>query len=204
MRSLLLTSLILGSNVFKPAPGEDGLKHSVEKIPTPAKTLETLPRQIEARRAWKLIEENRSVPGAGGYYADALPKGVMSSNGVVGFSGFQNQSYRRFAKNLYGLTVYDISYTLLHRYGGTYLGRGHYLDSVTILPHRLEVAWGYKVSLCVRGLSVTNAGTRDSPVASLLMELAFRVATIIKTLEFRANYEFRGDSAEVRTYPAEN
>ena len=165
MRSLLLTSLMLGTNAFKAAPGEDGLKHSVEKIPTPSQTLETCPRQVEARRAWKLVEANRPLPGACGFYANALPKGMTSSDEMTGFSGFQYRSYRRFAKNLYGLTVYDISYTLLHRYGGTYHGKGHYLDSVTILPHRLEVAWGYKVSLSVKGLSPANVGTREDPVA---------------------------------------
>ena len=152
----------------------------------------------------EIIEENRPTLDAATAYANALPKGVKNSAELEGFSGLQFQSYRRFGKNLYGLTVYDITYTLLYRYGGSYKGKGCYLDSITILPHELEIAWGYKVSLAVKGLAPTNVGTHEAPVASLLMELDFRIATVVRTAEFRANYEFRGDSREVRSFPAGN
>lgn len=150
------------------------------------------------QKVWKIIEKNKPVVNVKYSYANALPKGVRSAEELESFSPVQFRSYRMHGKNGFGATVYDLTYTLVHRYGGAYQGRGKYLDSVSVVPHKLNVLWGYTVNFGVDNVSTVNAGDRNAPVASALLEMNFKVSTVIKSSEFHGVYEFRGDSASVR------
>lgn len=146
-------------------------------------------------RVWSFIAANEPVFEAKYKFANALPKGVTKADELTSFSPIQYSSYRMYGKNLYGITVYDVTYTLVHRYGGQYKGQGQYLTDVTILPSQVDVLWAYTVNFDVTDVSVTNVGSDTRPVASLLMQLQFKVSTIIKKHQLNAVYEFRGDSA---------
>jgi hypothetical protein len=151
------------------------------------------------QKIWAIIEKNHPVVNINYQYANALPAGVKSSSELEGFSDLVFRSYRMYGKNLFGVTVYDVTYTLVHRYGGSYLGKGRYLENVTVLPHNVEVAWGYKVSLDVNNVSVLNVGTKDKPVGAVTMGLEFNVHTAVKSADFKSVFGFRGDSANVQT-----
>jgi hypothetical protein len=100
---------------------------------------------------------------------------------------------------LYGVTVYDVTYTLVHRFGGQYEGRGAYLESVTVLPQHVEVMWGYKLDFFVEKVSAVNIGTRENPVASLALETTLNVSTVLQEMRLKNLHEFRGDSAVVNS-----
>ncbi|NQW46044.1 MAG: hypothetical protein HQ462_11660, partial [Deltaproteobacteria bacterium] len=89
-------------------------------------------------------------------------------------------------------------YSLVHRFGGTYDGRGKYLENVTVIPTNVEVLWGYTLSYDVEKVSVVNSGTRENPIASILLGTNFKVSTVIKSSESHSLYEFRGDRSEVK------
>lgn len=150
-------------------------------------------------RVWKFVERNKPVINVKRAYANALPKGVRSSEDLDGFSPLTYRSFRMKGKNGFGNKVYDTTYTLIHRYGGRYDSKGYYLENCTVLPHKTEALWGYTVDVGVENIGTVNVGTKERPVGSLVMEMAFRVGTIIKTSEFRTVYEFRGDSRGVTT-----
>lgn len=149
-----------------------------------------------AERVWEVIKDNAPVLNVNYKYANALPRGVASSDELENFSNLQYKSYRQYGRNLFGATVYDVTYTLVHRYGGTYNGRGQYLENVTVLPQNVEALWGYTVNLDVENISTVNVGTSNNPIASLTMQLALRVSTVIKKGEYRSLFDLRGDSAE--------
>lgn len=149
------------------------------------------------KKVWALVENNKPAVNVNYMYANALPKGVRSSEELDSFSELQHVSYRVHGENLYGVTVYDLTYSLVHRYGGSYQGRGKFLENVAVVPSALEVSWGYTVNYNVEKVSVVNTGTRENPVGAVLLETNFKVSTVLKSLETHSVYDFRGDSAQV-------
>ena len=152
-----------------------------------------------AKEIWTIIEENQPVLNVKFDYANALPKGLRSSEELDGFSDLQMRAFRTYGVNTYGITVYDVTYTALHRYGGSYQGKGKYLENVTILPQNVEVAWAYTLNLGVAQVSAVNAGTKEAPVASLLMQMDLSVETVIKKSQMHHVFQFRGDSKDITT-----
>jgi hypothetical protein len=148
------------------------------------------------KQAWQFIEKNRPVTNIAYDYANALPKGVQSASDLAGFSDVQYESWRYYGKNGFGMTVFDVTYTLVHQYGGSYEGQGSYLTSVAVVPSNVDVMWGYTVNFKVTNVATTNVGTSLAPVASLNLEMAFDVSTIIKNSRKTKLFQFRGDRAK--------
>jgi hypothetical protein len=151
------------------------------------------------KKVWALVENNKPVVNVSYLYANALPKGVRSSEELENFSELQHRTFRVSAQNLFGVTVYDLTYSLVHRYGGNFKGRGKYLENVAVIPTALDVVWGYNVAYKVEKVSVVNTGTSENPVASVLLETNFKVSTAVKSSEEHSVYDFRGDSAKVNS-----
>lgn len=190
---------------------------SVDEVKTPAVALAQIARIEEAQKqrdigdvlviieqivnlgekVWNIIESNQALSEVEHKYANALPAGVRGPEELDEFSPMQHRSYRMYGKNYYGMTVYDVTYTLVHRYGGRYQGKGQYLDGVTVLPNHVSTLWGYKLSMGVDSVSTVNVGTREKPVGSIMMQMTFKVGTVMKKSEYRGLYEFRGDSRSV-------
>jgi hypothetical protein len=224
MKAVLIAVLLVSSSVMATPVAESynqdlGIYQYVEEIKTP-KNFEVKLGKIEIPRAemgteeigvifdsivnlgkkvWAIVESNKPVVSVSYLYANALPKGVRSSEELDSFSPLQATSYRVYGENLYGMTVYDLTYSLVHRYGGSYQGRGKYLENVSVVPTALDVMWGYTVDYKVDKVSVVNTGTRENPVGSVLLETLFKVSTVVKSSESHSVYEFRGDNAKVFT-----
>lgn len=222
MKALFLV-LCVASNLYaapvKQQVSRDGwMTNTIEEVATPQEVIRELsrynPRSFSAgsdelviidqiinlgEKIWTIIEKNHPVVNINYQYANALPQGVKNSSELEGFSDLVFRSYRMYGKNLFGITVYDVTYTLVHRYGGSYNGKGRYLENVTVLPHNVEVAWGYTVTLNVNSVSVLNVGTKENPIGAVTMGLDFNVHTVLKSADFKSVFGFRGDSADVRT-----
>lgn len=150
------------------------------------------------KKVWAVVEKGRPVVNVESQYANAVPAGARTSD-LENFSEMQFHSIRHQGVNLYGVTVYDVIYTLVHRFGGTYQGRGAYLENVTVLPQQVEVMWGYTVNLRVEQVSTVNLGDRENPVASLAMETSLNVSTAIQELRLKNLHEFVGNRARVHS-----
>jgi hypothetical protein len=150
------------------------------------------------KEVWKVIEENAPVVNIKYDYATALPRGISDAGQLDGFSDVVYQSYRMYGTNGFGMTVYDVTYTLVHQYGGSYEGKGAYLATASIIPSNVDVLWGYTVDLNVNNVSTLNVGSADAPVGSVSMEMSFKVSTVIKSHTSTTLYQFRGDTHSVR------
>jgi len=150
------------------------------------------------KKVWAVIEKGRPNVNVSYHYANALPAGLRAED-LEGFSSLQFQSIRHTGVNFYGVTVYDVTYTLAHRFGGRFEGMGAYIEGATVLPQNVEVMWGYNVNLGVQSVSTVNVGTRENPVASLAMETLLSVSTVMQEIQMRNIHEFRGDSAKVNS-----
>lgn len=149
------------------------------------------------QKVWKIIADNAPVVDIRYNYANALPQGVTSSSALTGFSDLQYDTWRYRTKNRLGVTTIDIMYSVVHQFGGSLNGRGQYLETVAVVPQRVNVAWGYHVDLNVNQISTTNVGTELAPVAAMVMELTLHSKTVLFDSTIKGIYQVRGDSAEV-------
>lgn len=147
------------------------------------------------KKVWAIVEANKPVVDVKTRYATGLPQGVTSPSQLAGWKPPRGAIYGLTAKNKYGTTVIDIRYQVLRTFGGRYKGKGQYLSGVTIQPLRVDVIWGYKLSLdaSVGDESVTNAGTEDEPIAAMQPVVQWRISTVIKDSTGRAGYYLQGD-----------
>ena len=150
------------------------------------------------KKIWAVVENGRPVVNVSSVYANAIPAGARSSD-LENFSELQFQSIRHQGVNLYGVTVYEVVYTLVHRFGGTFQGRGAYLEGVTVLPQKVEVLWGYNVDLKVEQVSAVNTGSSENPVASLAMQTSLNVRTVLQEVRLKNLHEFIGNRSEVNS-----
>ena len=149
------------------------------------------------KEVWKVIHDNQAVVDIKYDYASALPAGINSTAQLHGFSDLTHKSFRIYGKNAFGNTLYDLTLTLVHQYGGRYNDTGHYLTTVGIIPSSVKVAWGFKVNVDVKQISTTNVGTLADPVASMGLEMSFKAKSPLNHLAATTLYQFRGDSADV-------
>ncbi len=149
--------------------------------------------------AWKVVEAGKPVLISKNAYASALPANVKSADELENFSPLQFKSFTKRATSWYYGTAFEITYTLAHKYRGTYDGKGQYLDAVTVLPHKVDVSWAYGLNVGVEKIAVSNLASKESPVGSVIMEFAMTVSSWFRSSQYKNLYEFRGDSPNVRS-----
>lgn len=148
-----------------------------------------------AQRLWAIVEANRPVVDVSNSYASALPRGLEHWTQLTGWSPPKGTLYRLTAKNLYGMKMVDVQFSVQRTYGGGFKGKGKYLTAVTVLPLSVDVGSGYRfdMSCAVPDTSIVNAGSEEEPVAAMTPVLNWRIRTALKDSQGRAMYYLRGD-----------
>lgn len=146
-------------------------------------------------KAWKIIAENKPVVDIKTQFATALPRGAKNWADMAGWRPPTGVIYDLSAKNAYGLRVVHVRYQVLRTYGGSYAGTGRYLTAVTVEPLLVEVGWGYHFAFdaAIPDKSIVNVGTSADPVAGMMVQLGWRVATPIKDSSGESVYFVQGD-----------
>lgn len=147
-----------------------------------------------AQRLWAIVEANRPVADVSNNYATAMPRGLEHWTQLTGWTPPRGVVYRFTAKNLYGMNMVDVRYSVQRTYGGTFRGKGKYLTAVTVLPLEVNVGSGYRFDLSaqVPDTSVVNVGTEDDPVAAMTPVLTWRVRTVLKDSQGRNMFYVTG------------
>jgi len=55
------------------------------------------------------------------------------------------------------------------------------------------------VNYSVDNITTTNGGTSENPIAQMTLQAKFKVETVMQKNETNTVFQFRGDSAEVKT-----
>ncbi len=154
-----------------------------------------------AEKIWAIIERNAPVVNINTQYATAVPDGITSWTQLQSWSRPRSYTYGFYAENLYGITVLDVQYKVAYSYGGNYRGKGKYLTGVTVIPEKVDLAWGYKFNMTaqVHDSTVVNIGTHADPHAALQLKLNWRVSTPIKSSDGTSVYyiQANGSFAEI-------
>jgi hypothetical protein len=98
-------------------------------------------------------------------------------------------------KNLLGMEVVKVRYQLHWTYGGNYQGKGKFLTGVTVEPLSVNTDWGYNVDLSaeVPDSTIANVGTTADPIASMQVQLKWKIHTIMKDAQEKAIFYVQGD-----------
>jgi len=144
-------------------------------------------------KIWEIIEKNRPVVTQNYSAVSAVPVGVKTWDELENWSEPTIKIYKLVYKNVYKMKVVEFEYRVAFTPNGTYNGKGKYLSRVEVEPKTLNVAWGYKFNASGMVLNVTNAGTKDSPLAAMELNLNWSVDSVLKHMGQSVRYYIRGD-----------
>jgi hypothetical protein len=156
------------------------------------------------QKSWTVIKSNKPKANVEYIFANAIPKGLTSSEDLANFSDIQTTTFHFGRRNYLGIKVIDIAVTAIHQRGGTYNGQGHYLENVALIPAKIDVKFGFSADFEVTSITTTNVGTDENPIASLTMMAKFTHSSLSSLHEERVLIQFRGDSDEVKVIRVPN
>ena len=144
-----------------------------------------------------LIAKNQPVVTQNIGYANAVPYGISHWTQMQGWSKPSTKQYSFTVKNKTGGNAVSVLYQVHWTHSGNYQGIGKYLTGVTIEPLKVTTAYGYTVDLTaeVPDSTVANVGTSADPIASMQVQLKWKVHSIFSDVQEKAIYYVRGDGA---------
>jgi hypothetical protein len=147
------------------------------------------------KKAWEVVVANRPVVNVQTARVTVLPNDKKLWAQMEGWRGPRGTAYTIQAVNGFGVTVVNQKYTVSFNYGGSLNGKGRYLANATIIPSTIEVSWGYTLNSSVEVGQVLNAGTVESPIPAVDMQLKYNTKTILKEAQGIDSFYIKGDGS---------
>ena len=146
-------------------------------------------------KIWNIIEKNRPVVNIAVNYANAVPYGTSHWTQLQNWSKPSTKKYAFSMKNKYGTEVVKVTYQVHWTHSGNFQGKGKFLTGVTVEPLNVVALWGYKVDLVaeVPDSTVANVGTHEDPIASMQVQLKWKVSTTFQSTDQKVIYYVQGD-----------
>lgn len=156
------------------------------------------------KEIYKIIEAGKPVVNIGEVTpVSVLPRG---ENGVQidtfdleGWKMPKSKKFKVVAKNAFGMTMVSFEFMLLFTYGGKYNGKGAYLTGAEITATDVEVGWGYNLDANFKVQSMTNQGTRENPIAAAVLQISYKMKTLVKETQSTKKFMINGQGA-IRAY----
>ncbi|PIP82478.1 MAG: hypothetical protein CO113_01300 [Elusimicrobia bacterium CG_4_9_14_3_um_filter_62_55] len=101
---------------------------------------------------------------------------------------------RFHVKNAYGIWVADVGYKIIHQYGAGVDGKGKYLK-VMFVPSEVRMLWGWDLDLTARVDAVSNLGTKENPLAGMVVTVQGRVRSPAVDYQTSGTYILKGDGS---------
>ena len=164
--------------------------------PTVNETLDTIDKIVNLMdKIFNIIDKNKPVLNTNINYANAVPYGTSHWTQLQGWSAPGTKRYAFSMKNLYGVEVVKVIYQVHWTHSGNFAGKGKFLTGVTVEPISITAGWGYTIDLTaeVPDSTIANVGTSEDPIASMQVQLNWKVSTITKVINEKAIYYIQGD-----------
>ena len=172
---------------FPPLPGGSG---------TGEDPITTIDRIVNlAKKIFDIIKENQPVVDVTTTYANAVPDGMTHWTQLGGWSKPETSTYAFYAKNMYGSRVISCRYQVIRQHSGSYRGKGKFLTMVTVQPLNITASWGYKFNMKFEAPAVSNVGSSEDPVASMLARLNWSISTVLKQEQGTSVYYLEGNGS---------
>ena len=147
------------------------------------------------KKAWEVVVANQPVVNVQTTRVTVLPTDKAQWAQMAGWRGPRGAVYGFQAVNAFGMTTVDQKYTVSYNYGGNLNGKGNYLANVTIIPTNISVAWAYTLNSNVEVGQILNAGSVQSPVPAVDLQLKWGIKTILKEEQHIDSFYVKGDGA---------
>jgi len=146
-------------------------------------------------KTFKIIAKGQPVVNINTNYANAVPSNIKHWTQLQNWAGPRIRRYSFSVSNLYGMDVVKVVYQVHYNYGGNFKGRGRFLTGVTIEPISVYTLWGFNLDMTaeVPDSTIANVGTTENPIASMQVQLKWRVHSIISDVQNKDIYYIRGD-----------
>jgi hypothetical protein len=149
---------------------------------------------------WEIIKANQPTAEMSFSAAGAIPQGIAHWNQMSGWATRPAvRTYRARIKNALGNEAVVYTYSVIAIYGGSYEGKGRYLQDVRCIAHELKVGFGYNFFARAEIPTAYNVGTPQAPLAALNLIHRFTLKGPFKHYETTQHYVVRGDGAIVPT-----
>jgi hypothetical protein len=148
------------------------------------------------KKIWQIVEAGRPVLQTDFVSIHVLPKGEGPDDTFYRMENWQAprvKSYTIKAKNKFKNDVVVLKFNFLYQHGGQLEGKGRYLTGVNILPHDVEVAWGYSLNSNSSLLSISNRGTAVDPIAGATLTMTYKIKTMLKETVSSVTFHVTGD-----------
>lgn len=150
------------------------------------------------KKIYAIVEQGKPVVTREDAVWKLLPKVGGQEVDEMDLEGWYTPAFRKYRlelKNLYGMVVVSMQYTINYTYGGQYDGKGRYLTGVEIRPDDLLVRWGYNFDAKATRVSIVNHGTKQNPVVGMTIKLSTTIKTVLNESQQDYTYHVKGDGS---------
>lgn len=147
-------------------------------------------------RVYKIIKKGKPVLKIDSKPISVLPKDPkgdhMDAFALTNWRAPKGRRYKVVAKNYLGLAPVSFEFLMIYTYGGQYNGKGAYLTGAQIKPTGVEVSWGYSLDAAFSVETITNQGTSESPVAAAILNIDYKIKTMMKESRHSRSFMVNG------------
>jgi len=148
----------------------DGLLGTIDKVDQVYDKVVNLGKKI-----WTLYDSGKPVVNLSTDIATALPANVGCWTDLQNWQAPEARTFKVQFYNQFGFEILSFSYRVVYLFGGSKDGKGKYIGYATIQPGNLSVGMLHDFSARASVSSVYNMGSKEDPVAGMILELDFTI-----------------------------
>ena len=145
-------------------------------------------------KLWAIVEDGKPVVNIDTKNATALPNAANNNwMTLTGWKAERTITYEVSTKNLMQMQTIDLIYQVKLRFGGGVDGKGQYIATARVVPTTVDVLWGYNLDVSVEVPAVVDLSTQTDPLASINLDVKYKISTVLRSYSETKSFEVRGD-----------
>ena len=144
------------------------------------------------QKIWNVVEKGRPVANYANSKATALPANATRWDQLESWQAPKSKVISVVYKNVYGFEVIRFTYRIVLLYGGSVNGVGKYIGYASVEPLEMITAYMYTFNAKATVDAVYNMGTRQNPLAGMILNINWTVETVLKKSMVTHTYNLDG------------
>lgn len=144
------------------------------------------------QKIWNVVEKGRPVANYSSVSANALPENATRWDQLESWNIPKSKVVNVVYKNVYGIEVIRFTYRIILLYGGSVGGVGKYIGYANVEPLEMTTAYMYTFNVKAAVEAVYNMGTKNNPLAGMLLNISWTVDTVLKKSTMTHTYALDG------------
>ncbi|MCS6838547.1 MAG: hypothetical protein NZ480_06835 [Bdellovibrionaceae bacterium] len=135
------------------------------------------------QKVWQVVANGQPVSQFKSAVATAIPQGARCWWDLEGWWEPRSRLVSVTFKNVYRWEVVKLTYRIIWLPGGQVRNRGRYVGYATVQPVSVKVRWGFHLNVEVHVPTVFNQGTADDPIGAMLLQVNYRVSSLLNVVD---------------------